>query len=558
VRDLPLLCTLFPILLAFPGNSEAADLRVLHDGFQDEWPPEAEIYEDPLGDGLEVDFGSLSAASDGGSHYLLFELEEELLLQQDNLLRLYLDTDLDAGTGQSYGGIGADLTWDFGDRDGTFHYDGSQTTVYHSDLDMRELPTHSSDFFELAFAAGVEPVNGHPLFPEGSMRLILRDRNGGGDRLPDDGSLLVELSDGSSLAPLDTLSLARPAGTALRLLSWNTEFGGLFDPAAEGAYERILQAAQPDLIAFQELWDYDAQEVEDRVTELLPELGPWHAVRIDGGNATVSRYPVTQSMVVAAGYRETATVIDTAPVLGVPLLLINCHLRCCGADEERQWEADALVDFLRDAREPGGRLTLDPLTPMILCGDFNLVGLRQQLVTIQTGEIVNQGVFGPSSPPDWDGGDLADLVPRQIAAPSCYTWHDDWSSYLPGRLDFVFYTDSAVEMLGSGVVWTPELPAWYLAEWGLQADDAPDAADHIPLYADFRLLAPRVENLEIGVEGGNMLLEWDSSPGALYYTVYGADFGGAWTPLAQPADTSWTTPLPPAPAGKQYRVTATY
>ena len=106
-------------------------------------------------------------------------------------------------------------------------------------------------------------------------------------------------------------------------------------------------------------------------------------------NVIVSRFPILDSWEVNPGYRITAARLDLGGA--GEMLVIACHWRCCTADADRQEEADSIIGFLNDARAPGGAITLDAGTPIVLGGDLNLVGWRRQLETILTGDIVNEG-----------------------------------------------------------------------------------------------------------------------------------------------------------------------
>jgi hypothetical protein len=509
-------------LLALAAPLAANGLRVTIEGDLAEWTQIPPLV-DPEGDGV-LDLLTLRAARDETTLVLALECADEFLLQEGNSLRLYLDADGNPATGAAVEGLGAELIWTFGSRSGTVYLPGSQP-VSHDALGLRTLPTHSSTAFEIAIDLAAAP-GGNALFSGSQARVVLRDL-AGGDRLPDTGSLLINLAE-PELPAFERGSLARAPGTALRLLSWNTEHGGLFDPAKTGAYTRLLAAIAPEVVVFSEIWDQTASQVVQRLEALVPQLGPWHAVKLDGGNAIATRLPVLGSWLVQPGYRETAVRLDAGAQLGSELLVIGCHLRCCGANEQRQEEMDGLVEFLRDAREPGGRLTLAPGTPIILAGDFNLVGDRQQLLTLLSGDIVDNASYGPDSPPDWDGGPLEDLIPRHLGGPDSYTWHDTGSSYLPGRLDFVIYTGSVLRALQGGVVWTPDLSPAELAAWGLQAGDAPAAADHIPLFADFGLPALEMGELRIGATSSfQVQLDWDPVDGANLYRVYSTPAPGS-------------------------------
>jgi endonuclease/exonuclease/phosphatase family metal-dependent hydrolase len=165
--------------------------------------------------------------------------------------------------------------------------------------------------------------------------------------------------------------------------------------------------------------------------------------------------------------------------------LFNAHLSCCEDEVSRQREADSFIAFLRDdslSLAPN----LRPDMPMVLAGDFNLVMTKTPLDTLANGSIVYSG-FGDDFSPDWDGGPLADALPRHTHRAMTYSWRSDYSDYWPGRLDFVLYTDSLMELVTAFVVDTGTLPSSVLEASGLTANDTYRASDHLPLVVDFRI-----------------------------------------------------------------------
>jgi len=231
----------------------------------------------------------------------------------------------------------------------------------------------------------------------------------------------------------------------------------------------------------------------------------------------VSRYRITEAFEITG---NGAFLIDLRPTYDKDLLFIDAHTPCCSYDRDRQLEIDAFMAFIRDAKAPGGRLDLVPETPIVIVGDMNLVGYRQQLETMLTGNIVNVGTYGPSFTPDWDGSDFEDAKPRQTDLPLNITWYDEGSSFWPGRLDYVIYSGSVMEVGNSFVAFTPGMPTDTLTAYGLQADDALRASDHVPVVADFVLpvevVGAEIHCLDVGYgdctlvvspTGGTMLVD---------------------------------------------------
>jgi hypothetical protein len=179
---------------------------------------------------------------------------------------------------------------------------------------------------------------------------------------------------------------------------------------------------------------------------------------------------------------------------------MNAHYRCCGDtlnDPDRQRQSDAFVNWMRDARTPGGAVTLPAQTPMMVLGDFNLVGGPQPLTTLLDGDIQNNLTYGVDSPPDWDGTANAQAVAyhNSVAGGDTWTWRDDTQPFDPGRLDYITYTDSVLALQKSFVLNTVTMTASDRAAAGLQTydsiyDDAGIIYDHLPVIADFRVSVP--------------------------------------------------------------------
>ena len=266
----------------------------------------------------------------------------------------------------------------------------------------------------------------------------------------------------------------------------------LFESALEDEYTRILQAIQPDIIGFQEIYNHSTQDLKNLMESMLPLLPgqQWHVSRVQSDNFVASRYPVISSHGIAGNGSPEANgafLLNLRPQFNSDLLLIVAHPPCCANNDGRQFEIDAIMAFVRDAKGQGGALSLAQDTPIMILGDMNLVGLNQQLRTFLTGEIINTGSHGSSFDPDWDGSHFTDLIPRVANLPMTFTWYNEGSSFSPGRLDFMIYSDSVIESLKQFVLFTPNLPPDTLSKYGLEAADAVSASDHLPVVGDFRL-----------------------------------------------------------------------
>ncbi len=474
------------LVAAACGAAQAISLPIQLDGDFDDWTPAAQVASDPAGDAgaSVVDFTSLFIANDENLVFLRFNTTAEVQPDENQSITLYLDTDMNAATGLAFNGVGADLVWNLGARNGTF-YTPAATSVGQAAVGLLIHPTVSATEFELGFPRNAVPAAGKALFPGASFRLILRGTATGGDLFPNSGSITYTFALGTQTPP--SLALSRQDPTHVRVASYNVQNDGLFDSAGQAALGRLFNAIDADVWVICEVWNHTAADVAAKLEQLHPPGSgrSWATVKQDDGNVIASRFPILQSWAIFPQHRLSAALIDLYPAQERDLLVVANHWRCCTADAERQDEADALVAFLRDARTPGGVITLPQDTPMVACGDFNLVGLRQQLMTALTGDIADNVSWGPDSPPDWDGSSFDVARSRHPDARLTYTWRNDSGTFYPGRLDWMLYTGSVAGLGTHFVLETLTMAPATLAAYGLAASDRPTASDHSPNVADF-------------------------------------------------------------------------
>lgn len=477
-------CALVALLAAPAARADLMPIQL--DGYFSDWTEVQPLHTDPAGDGGTVDFRAVAVANDQDFLYLRFEVTGNVQPDEQQSMELYLDTDLNAATGTSFGGIGAELVWKFGTRNGTYRPASTNYTVYHDNVGLMMGPTVSSTQFEVAFRRGITPAGGVPFLTGSSVRFILRDATSG-DLCPNSGSISYTITAGSDVAP--TLPLGRDDPSHIRVMSWNILSDGLWTTSKFDAQNRLLDRVDPDVMVLCEVWNHTAAETAARVETFLPSgVGEqWYAAKVDDGNVIVSRFPILQTWLIngATTWRESAALLDLGPSQAKDLLFIAAHLRCCTDDASRQDEVDGIIEFLRDARTAGGVINLPVDTPIVMAGDMNLVGWAQQLDTILTGDIVDNATYGVDSAPDWDGTDLAFPPSRHADGRASYTWRSDSSTYYPGLLDWIFYTDSALTVHNHYILETRTLLPATLAANGLQATDIPTASDHAPRVADF-------------------------------------------------------------------------
>ena len=316
----------------------------------------------------------------------------------------------------------------------------------------------------------------------------------------------------SGPVPSETF-IDREQATDLRVVSYNILWDTIFpdnNPVQADKFERVLTALEPDVLNLQEIGDRfcgsctpkTAEDVRVLLNNLAPLVGggSWH-VHQGGDNVIASKYPLsmTETDTDPNGQRLQAIALVDLPdaQFEKDLYVLNNHYKCCGGvgsseDDDRQQQSDAIVNWLRDARTPGGSVDLPPDTPVAVVGDLNLVGGLQPLNTLVDGNIIDESTYGPDSPPDWDGSSLTDARPlHNGTGPADYTWRDDGSPFSPGRLDYIIYSDSEINVGNQFVLNTVEMSAAELAATGLQSFDVTVDSfgtdfDHLPVVVDFR------------------------------------------------------------------------
>ena len=262
----------------------------------------------------------------------------------------------------------------------------------------------------------------------------------------------------------------------------------------------------PTSCTYRKIYDSSPSEIEQLIENWLG--GTWYSVGVNDCK-TISRYPVLGSWAIDL---NLAVLLDTTNVLGTELLCINAHLPCCDNDDGRQEEIDAIMGFIRDAYLPGGNLSLDSEVPVLIAGDLNLVGLAQQLETLLTGDIQDEDTHGPDQQPDPDGTDLTNIISRLTEKRMGYTWRNDYSSFWPGHLDFLIYSDSNMTLRHDFIVYTPEMSSDELDAQGLEAGDS-NASDHLVFCAEFAAPCPTDITGDGEIDVNDLLLllaAWDT------------------------------------------------
>lgn len=470
------------------------------------------VRESRLLDGAVTEWNSGAVAeADADWMYLRFSVDGEPSAIQSSTesLSIWLDIDGNASTGRknpakAFAGLGVDLEVQFSPRNEQtgklgggiavtgFKADGTPVPLAWKDVLFTASPTYASRWYEARlsrhadFAAwGLPAASG--LAASGTVRgtFVLQDAPGKIVGFADEFTATVPAR--SAARPLADVNVpAKPQG-AIRVMNWNVLWSSPESKPAE--FSRILKLLNPDVILLQE-WDKnDAAGLDTWFTMHVDPEQDWHAVKMDGGErprdagvAIVSRWPLehigpTTISTIESDGREhairaiTALIRPDADNSHGGIALTSLHLKCCGGansreDQQRMAEARAINNAMSMALDGA------PATIRIIAGDFNLVGTRPPL------DLARADL-------DFDGSDLTVAEPRLLGDSLLTTWWDEESSFSPGRLDYMVYSDSTADVVNAFVFDTWKFTDASLARMGLDRSDS-SASDHLPVVVDLK------------------------------------------------------------------------
>ena len=455
-------------------------LRAAHpiviDGLFDDWQEVPVTITDPEGDYNYDDWAELKITNDDDFIFFKISLHsEETLLQNWNNFYLYIDADRDSLTGHPFRGLGTELAWHFGYRTGQYFEQDGIIDLWQNDITLRQAPTVTSTEFEIAIARG-----SFVLSDPDSIAVIFSSFYDTGDYMPDSWGGVVYQLDTTVVGPAVPILLEK---TGTRLVTYNTLNTGILESDRQPKFQRIIQALDPDIIALQEHSEWN--EIGDIISSWFPE-DTWYQGYTFRDLVVLSKYPIINQANLISSERTMCALLQTDDPINPYLLILNSHFSCCDNDDDRQEQVDELVQVLREWRlNDNGPFDLPEGTPMFHVGDFNFVGYREQIETVTAGNIQDEGNYGSDFPLDWDGTAITDLFSRQTHKRMAYTWRSDGSSFNPGKLDYVLYTDSNLSILNHFVLNTLAMPDSILNEWELEAEDTNEASDHLPRIVDF-------------------------------------------------------------------------
>jgi endonuclease/exonuclease/phosphatase family metal-dependent hydrolase len=311
--------------------------------------------------------------------------------------------------------------------------------------------------------------------------------------------------------PVRPSFLARATTGELRVLTFNIGDDLIFPDPGEridpngldgpSRFLRMARAMQPDVLCLQEATVGSERAVETMNEVLPPGIGStWYAHHaVD--DVIASRFPLSALAggIVEEGDKRRGhamALVDLPDASYNADLYVVCVHNQSGAGALnvalRQRQADILARWIRDAKSPGGMVTLQPGTPMVILGDMNVIDdPALYLKTLLTGDIADERQFGPDFRPDWDDTDLTDAYPSHNGAGRMfYTWRNDTQRFPPGALDRILYSDSVLDAVNSFVLNTAIMSKAELRETGMRRTDVHrdprrDIHDHMPVVVDF-------------------------------------------------------------------------
>ncbi len=469
--------------ILFFSNNIFPQATIKIDGFFDDWNTTFNTYVDDSLDSQAIDLLEFSICNDSDHLYIRIKLADEIDLTEPFYnpakIMVNIDADNNASTGYFTNNIGSEYGINFFDK---FIFDDTNFPIVDTlslyTLGVIPLPTITSNQFEIAINRS---------FFSDTISISISD-NVGNDYMPDNGSVFTYIFDNCSSPTATVVDFFKNDPTNLRLMTYNVFSNGLINNNRVDEHRRILASANADIITYQECGNTTYNDVLGFLNT-NPVYYPYIYPDLNSGNLTISKYPSLQSWQVAN--KIDAELIDLPDsIYATDILILNGHPPCCSNNQGRQEHFDALIEFIHDAKTVGGVIDLPINTPISFSGDMNLVGYSEQYYTIINGSISDTITFGNGGFPDWDNTSLEDQICYFNEQDITYTWDKSnpaSGDFPPGRLDFVFFTNSVMSVDKSFTLSTEHMSSSLLTQNNLLADDTKIASDHFPIIVDFVL-----------------------------------------------------------------------
>ena len=357
------------------------------DGFFDDWTGITNTYFDSEFDSQSTELLNFSVANNHEYLFVRIKLGNEIDLTEPYFnpaeLFIYIDADNNNSTGYFTNNIGSEFGINFL---GKFIFDDRNENVVDTlsfyDLDVIPLPTITSDEFEIAIDRS--------MFSD-TISISIKESIGN-DKMPDSGEIFSYVFDDLISSDIQSNDLSKNNITNLRLMTYNVFSNGLKNNNRMDEHRRIFSSINADIITFQECGNTDYNDVLEFLNTNTVDY-PYIYPDLNSGNLTVSKFPSIQSWQVAN--KIDAELIDLPDsIYASDILVLNGHPPCCQNNLGRQEHFDSLIEFIQDAKTPGGVIDLPTNTPISFSGDMNLVGYSEQYYTIINGTISDTETYG--------------------------------------------------------------------------------------------------------------------------------------------------------------------
>lgn len=363
---------------------------------------------------------------------------------------------------------------------------GKRTLLAREPRDVMFTPTYAAPWYEFRLSRHIVSAAHLPqkgLFSTGLVKgtFCLLDRQGSIVGYADPFGISSPPAPAASDRPfVVTEEVPRQGPDELRIMSYNVyKSRPLTRPET---FKRIFESVNPDIVLVQE-WDGDVAVLKSWFTALVPSPTAWSVVASPQGDvAIISRHGTFRFG------SESAPAVEGMPrsdkpwsprwvgaTVETPLGKIavgSVHMKCCGSstgpeDELRRREAQSINEAM------AAGLTQSPANMIILGGDLNLVGSRPPLDMLRA-QLDH-------------GDDLLVVDPTVLGDTAKYTWVDGQSEFSAGRLDYLTYSASTMELTRAFVLDTQIMSDEALFRSGLAREDTL-GSDHLPVIIDVKPL----------------------------------------------------------------------
>jgi hypothetical protein len=523
-------CTINPSATIGDGGSAGAagSEHVVIDGAFGDWTAAAYVAHraaspgQPDASAFASNADVIGVAQRADAHYVYLRLDlarAATLYGLHGMVSLEFDADDNAATGADVDGLsGTDFSIDLSPNVNGHSSEGAAVRVLRNGgvvrttdtyaLDFVLLPTYASSTSELRIARGRRlDCAAAPVFSANAYRaqVVVHDSSGAVQyRLPAFSARLVTMDTVTRVARTDPL--ARAPNTQFRVLQWNVANEGIRDRADH--FRRILAAIDPDLLILDEVGGVIGREGTGKFLASIDSgrsRAPWSYTYGGGGGyqrtviatrTSVVEFPefkfipfadsmtarLLAAVPAATRERQRSSLAEGVATGGAIVTLNGKRLAVFGVDLQsagnapnswqelrRQAETNVIRDLARQMIRTRG-----PFDAVIAAGDHNLVATRQPLTTM--------GQIGLA----FDGKPLSVAEVLQLDNATAATWDGSGGQFPPGRLDWISYSGSSLEVLGGFVFDVADLGERWRIAHQLQDDDSKKSSDHRPVVVDVR------------------------------------------------------------------------